>query len=178
VVDDPAGDLDALASAAAGGDRAALDRLLAAIRPACLQRCGRLLPNPLDAEEAAQEALLAVATRIGGFEGRSRFSTWLYTVTTNAALDTYRRLKRRTSVLGVELDERAAPGSTSVLAGTRIDLLDSLEQIDPRFAEPVVLRDVCDLDYAEIAELLGVPVGTVKSRIHEGRRSLEWLMNR
>jgi RNA polymerase sigma factor (sigma-70 family) len=171
-------DLDALAAAAAGGDERAMERLLEAIRPACLARCARLLPSPLDAEEAAQDALLAVARHLASWEGRSKFTTWLYRVTSNAALDTYRRLKRRASVLGVDLDLHAAVDRTSVLAGTRVDFLDALEEIDPRFGEPVVLRDVCGLDYAEIAEALDVPVGTVKSRIHEGRKSLQFLMGR
>jgi RNA polymerase sigma factor (sigma-70 family) len=171
-------DLEVLARRAAAGDTVALDTLLARIQPLVLSRTGRMLPNPLDAEEAAQDALVAVARRISSFEGRSRFTTWLYQVTTNAALDTYRKLKRRASVVGLPVDEQASPERTSVAAGTRVDLLEALEKVDPRFAEPVVLRDVCGLDYPEIAQALGIPLGTVKSRIHEGRRSLQWLMTR
>ena len=171
-------DLDGLARAAATGDSGALDRLLVAIEPLCIKRCSQLLPNRLDAEEAAQDAMLAVSRGITSFAGRCRFSTWLYQVTSNAAFDTYRRLKRRASVLGTDLSERSALERTSVLAGAHVDLLDALEEVDPRFATPVVLRDVCGLDYAEIAELLTVPAGTVKSRIHEGRKTLQWLLNR
>lgn len=174
----PDQDLDALASAAAAGDGVALEKLLVAIEPLCITRCAQLLPNRLDAEEAAQDAMLAVARGIARFEGRCRFSTWLYQVTSNAALDTYRRLKRRASVLASALDDRAALERTSVLAGTHVDLLEALGDVDPRFATPVVLRDVCGLDYAEIAELLEVPQGTVKSRIHEGRQTLQWLLDR
>ena len=84
---------------AAAGDRAALDRLLVGVRPLILGRCRKFLPNPLDAEEAAQDALLAIARRIESFEGRSKFTTWMYQLTTNAAIDCYRKLKRRRSVL-------------------------------------------------------------------------------
>ena len=134
--------------------------------------------NAEDASDFTQEVFLKTFRNLSRFEGRSRFSTWLYQVTSNAAFDTYRRLKRRASVLGDNLEERAALERTSVVAGTHVDLLDALEEVDPRFATPVVLRDVCGLDYGEIAELLDVPAGTVKSRIHEGRRTLQWLLDR
>src|SRR6476646_1642855 len=74
-----------LARRAAGGDAAALNELLAAIRPAVLRRCARFLPCFQDAEEACQDALLQVARTIGRFEGRSLFSTWLYVVVANSA---------------------------------------------------------------------------------------------
>ena len=168
-----------LARRAAAGDARALDDLLGAIRPDVLRHCGRVLPHPMDAEEACQDTLLAVARRIGSFEGRSRFSTWLYQVTANASLDTYRRLKRQFSGLSPdELPELTAVERTSVIAGTRIDLLDALEQVDDRVGEPVMLRDMLGMDYAEIAEVLGVPTGTVKSRIHEGRQSLQKILGR
>jgi RNA polymerase sigma-70 factor (ECF subfamily) len=168
-----------LARRAAAGDDRALNDLLGTIRHDVLKQCSRVLPHPMDAEEACQDTLLAVARRIGSFEGRSRFSTWLYQVTANAALDTYRRLKRRAAGLSPgELPEITDANRTSVIAGTHIDLLDAMEQIDGRVGEPVMLRDLLGLDYAEIAELLGVPVGTVKSRIHEGRANLQRLLGR
>jgi RNA polymerase sigma-70 factor (ECF subfamily) len=78
----------------------------------------------------------------------------------------------------VQLPEQASHEHTSVVAGTRVDLLEALEALDPRFAEPVVLRDVFGLDYSEIARQVGIPEGTVKSRIHEGRKSLQYLLSR
>lgn len=85
-------------------------------------------------------------------------------VSSNAAVDTYRRLKRR-AIEGDELFEVTSDNRTSVIAGTRIDLLDALEEVDTRFGEPVVMRDLQGLDCAEIAQVLDVPVGTVESRI-------------
>ncbi len=84
-----------LALRAASGDPAALDLLLQGIRPEVVRRCGRFLPCREDAEEAAQDVLLQVARKITSFEGRSRFSTWLYTVVANCARQKYRELKRR-----------------------------------------------------------------------------------
>ena len=157
---------------AAAGDRAALDKLLVGVRPLILGRCRKFLPNPLDAEEAAQDALLAIARRIDSFEGRSKFTTWMYQITTNAAIDCYRKLKRRRSVLETPPDLAAGGSSPSVIAGARIDLLEAAEQLDLRLVEPVFMRDLCELEYSDIAELLNVPVGTVKSRIHDGRAKL------
>jgi RNA polymerase sigma-70 factor (ECF subfamily) len=73
---------------------------------------------------------------------------------------------------GALLPDRPDPRRTSVIAGTRLDLLDALEGLPADYAEAAVLRDVLSLSYAEIATLLGVPEGTVKSRIHEARRRL------
>lgn len=162
-------EVERLGAAAAAGDRAALDRLLVAVRPLVMARCRRFLPNELDAEEATQDALLAVARRIDRFEGRSKFTTWLYQLTSNAAIDCYRKLKRRQSVLEEAPETAAAGSSPSVIAGARIDVLDATERVDPRLVEVVMLRDYCELDYGEIAEALDIPVGTVKSRIHHGR---------
>jgi RNA polymerase sigma-70 factor (ECF subfamily) len=166
-------ELDRLALAAAAGDRAALDTVVVMVQGRVLSRCRRVLPNPADAEDAAQDALLLLTRRISSFEGRSRFTTWLYQLTSNSALDTYRRLKRRSTEPDLDLDLLAGRDRTSVLAGTRVDLLDALDLVSDTYAEPVMLRDVCQLDYSEIARLLAVPEGTVKSRIHEGRKQLQ-----
>ncbi len=167
--------VEVVARSAAEGDTNALDELLRLIEPEVARRCQRILPNALDAEEATQDALMVVVRRINAFEGRSTFRTWLYRVSSNASIDTYRRLKRR-SVEGEAPVDLTSDNRTSVIAGTRVDLLDALERIDDRFGEPVVLRDLQGLDYAEIADALDVPVGTVKSRIHEGRRLLQQLL--
>jgi RNA polymerase sigma factor (sigma-70 family) len=163
-----------LARRAAAGDPAALDDLLARVRPTVLRQCQRLLPCREDAEEACQDALLQVARTIGRFEGRSRFTTWLHVVVANCARQTYRSLKRRSaerSATSVAVDI-VDPRTTSVIAGSRLDLLDALERLEahrPELVTPLVLRDICQLDYDEIAEQVGVPVGTVKSRIHHAR---------
>jgi RNA polymerase sigma factor (sigma-70 family) len=165
-------EIEALGRKAATGDQAALDRLLAGVQPLLLSRCRRFLPNELDAEEAMQDALLAIARRVESFEGRAKFTTWMYQLTTNAAIDCYRKLKRRRSILEAPPDLAAAGSSPSVIAGARIDLLEATEQVDRRLVEPVLMRDLCELEYADIAELLAVPLGTVKSRIHDGRAQM------
>ena len=164
--------LEHTAKRAATGDSAALNQLLGDCRPLVFGRCLKFLPNELDAEEATQDVLLAVSRRIGDFEGRSKFSTWLYQITTNSSIDCYRKLKRRRSVLDTAPELAAAGSTPSVVVGARVDLLEAANQLDRRVVEPVLLRDLFQLDYAEIARLLDVPPGTVKSRIHEGRAKL------
>jgi len=165
--------MELLAREAAAGDAAALDALLRTIRPQVLRRCARALPCFQDAEEACQDALLQVALNIRRFEGRSLFSTWLYVVVANSLRQTYRRLRQRSAEVFDEASaEPVDPRTTSVIAGSRIDFLEALERLEARRPELVgalVLRDVCQLDYAEIAACLGVPEGTVKSRIHQAR---------
>jgi RNA polymerase sigma factor (sigma-70 family) len=163
-----------LARRAAAGDGAALDALLARIQPVVLRQCQRLLPCREDAEEAAQDALLQVARTLAGFEGRSRFTTWLHVVVANCARATYRSLRRRAAERPEDLSlaDVTDPRTTSVIAGSRLDLLDALERLEaerPELVTPLVLRDICQLDYGEIADQLGLPLGTVKSRIHWAR---------
>ncbi|WP_433206090.1 RNA polymerase sigma factor [Dactylosporangium sp. CS-047395] len=168
-------DVEELARRAAGGDGGARDALLARIEPQVMRQCRRILPCPQDAEEACQDALLQVALKISSFDGRSRFSTWLYVVAANCARQTYRTLKRRASEQAVPhlpLDV-PDPRTTSVIAGSRLDLLDALEQLEghrPELVAPLVLRDLCELSYQEIAVHLAIPSGTLKSRIHDARK--------
>ncbi len=168
--------LEELARQARDGDTDALDDLLRRIQPEVLRRCARFLPYRQDAEEACQDALLRVARNIGGFKGDSLFTTWLYTVVSNSARQTYRSMKRRSAELPTEADRiphQRDPRTTSVIAGSRIDLLEALDQLErdrPNLVAPLVLRDLCQMDYNEIASELDLALGTVKSRIHEGRK--------
>ncbi len=168
-----------LARAAAGGDHRALGELLKRIEPDVLRHCGRILPYRQDAEEACQDTLLAVARNIGRFEGRARFSTWLHIVTANCARTTYRSLKRRSAEQSSEelpLHNKPDVARVSVIAGSRLDLLDAMEALEadkPELAQALVLRDICQLDYNEVAEQLGIPLGTAKSRIHQARKYVQ-----
>jgi RNA polymerase sigma-70 factor (ECF subfamily) len=179
-----AAEAEELARRAATGDPAALDALLQLIGPEVVRRCGRFLPCREDAEEAAQDVLLQVSRHITGFEGRSRFSTWLYMVVANCSRQKYRELKRRAAEQPAAIDEwqyavPVDPRTTSVIAGSRIDLLEALERLErehPHLVAPLVYRDICQLDYAEIAERVGIPLGTLKSRLHQARKEVRpWL---
>lgn len=169
-------DLEELAAAAAAGDKTALAELLQRVRPQVQRRVAKFLPCREDAEEAAQDTLMAVATKIHTFKGTGSFAGWLTIVATNCARQTYRSLKRRSVERSAEvLPEAIDPRTTSVIAGSRLDLLealDSLEADHPQLVQPLVLRDLGALTYAEIAEELQVPLGTVKARIHQARKQV------
>lgn len=164
---------DDLVGRARAGDSHAMEDLLAAVRPIVLRRCSKFLPYTQDAEEAAQETLLTIATRLGDFAGRGSFPGWVTVIASRQALQTYRSMKRRFGETSAQLvGESPDPRTTSVIAGTRLDLLDAIERLQrdhPSAVEAFVLRDLGALPYDEIAELTGTPVGTVKARIHTAR---------
>lgn len=169
-------ELEELAARAAAGDQAALTEVLRTIQPQVRRRVAKFLPYREDAEEAVQDTLLKVATKIHTFEGTGPFAGWLTVVATNCARQTYRSLKRRAVEQSTTaLPESADPRTTSVIAGSRLDLLDALDALEarhPKLVQPLVLRDLGALTYAEIASELQLPLGTVKARIHQARKQV------
>lgn len=166
-------DIDAWARQAQGGDRDALEQLLTAIRPRCLNVCRGVLPYTPDAEDACQEALINISNKIGTWGRNGRFTTWMHVVAVNSARTTYRRMKNQPFSSDVLPLEKPDPRTTSVIAGTRLDLLEAMEIIErdhPQFVEPLILRDVYGMSYEDIAQQVGAPLGTVKAQIHHGRK--------
>lgn len=170
---EPDEDVDALVRAAQAGDADALNQLLVRLQPLALHRCSRFLPHRMDAEEAAQDTLLAISRSLGSYTGRGSFRGWVTVVASNCARATYRSLRRRSELAGAApLLEGVDPQTTSVIAGTRLDLMETLDALGstyPDLVEPFVLRDLGELTYDQIAEVVGVPVTTVKDRIHRAR---------
>ncbi len=166
-------DIDDLARRAQTGDRDALEALLGAVRPRALNVCRSVLPYSSDAEDACQEALINIANKVGSWHGRGRFTTWMHAVAINSARSTYRRLKNQAIASDTAALDKPDPRTTSVIAGTRLDLLEAMETLErdhPQFVEPLLLRDVYGLPYEEIAQLVDAPLGTVKAQIHHGRK--------
>jgi RNA polymerase sigma factor (sigma-70 family) len=166
-------ELAQLVVAAQAGDRASLERLLVRLRPTVMRRCSRFLPHHADAEEAAQDALLSVSTHLREYSGRGSFLGWVTVIASNAARSTYRSMRRRAEDSHAVLPENVDPRTTSVIAGTRLDLMEALAALErqhPALVESFVLRDLGDLTYVQVAEVLDVPLGTVKDRIHQARR--------
>jgi RNA polymerase sigma-70 factor (ECF subfamily) len=170
-------------TAAQAGDRQALDVLLRRHYDRIHALCRRLAGNDADALDATQEALLAIVRGLPQFDGRAAFSTWTYRVATNACLDELRRRSRRPRPgLAEEPDDgelafsqaTAGPASRPFddAAADRLDVDAALAELSDEFRGAVVLRDLCQLDYAEIAEVLDIPPGTVRSRIARGRAQL------
>lgn len=128
-----------------------------------------------DADDATQDSLLAIVRGLRSFDGQAAFSTWAYRVATNTCLDHLRRAKRRPSVSLDELTDQGLPGPAVHFDAAIVDrdaLESALAALPDEFRVAVVLRDVLDLDYADIASTLAVPIGTVRSRIARGRALL------
>lgn len=169
-----------LVRAAQAGERDALEQLLRRHQDRIHALARRLMADPTDALDAAQEAMIAVVRGLPSFDGRSAFTTWLYRVCTNACLDELRRRKRRP--VGLLPEYEPVEHSSVTDLGPSVDLAEqatnrividaALAQLAEDFRAPVVLRDLCQLDYAEIAEVLAIPPGTVRSRIARGRAQL------
>lgn len=164
---------DTLLAAARAGDRDALGRLLEEHIDRIHAICRRLTGNDADADDATQEALLAVVRGLPRFDGRSAFATWVYRVATNACLDELRRRKRRPEPTAADtLVGTPAGGDVGAAVAAAVDVDAALQLLPHDFRVAVVLRDLCGLDYAEISEIIDVPTGTVKSRIARGRAAL------
>lgn len=140
----------------------------------------RLTGNPDDASDLVQEVLLRVRKGLANYTPGS-FEGWLWRITRNAFLDDVRKKKRRpTSPLPD--DDRAAawasPSPDEVLASVRLsdDVQAALLKVPLEFRECVVLCDVVGLSYEEISSAIDAPVGTVRSRIHRGRKQLRGLL--
>jgi RNA polymerase sigma-70 factor, ECF subfamily len=171
---DPSPTDDELVAAAQAGDRDALDALLRRHLDLIHGICSRLAGNPADAADATQEALIAIVRGLPRFDRRAAARTWMYRVATNACLDELRRRGRRPR-LGLDdtMAERPDPAPSLDRSVTdRLTLDDALDRLPEEFRVAVVLRDVQGMDYAQIAEVLQIPIGTVRSRIARGRQAL------
>lgn len=172
----PSDDED-LVGRAKGGDQDAMEQLLGRHYDRIYGVCRRMTGNDADAADAAQNALIAVARGLARFDERSRFSTWVYRIAANCSIDELRRRSRWPSTSLDELIPMAGgrdgdPESSA----DRVDVDAALRQLPAPYRAAVVLRDMCGLDYAEIAEVLQLPPGTVRSRIARGRSALVELL--
>jgi RNA polymerase sigma-70 factor (ECF subfamily) len=164
-----------LVDAARRGDRVALDAVLRSNYDRLYALCRRMTGNDADALDATQEALIAIAKGLPRFDGRSSFNTWSYRVATNACLDELRRRQRRPTPANDDLPVGGAPAEGPGISDAVVDRLTldtALGALPVEFRAAVVLRDVLGLDYAEIAAVLEIPAGTVRSRIARGRTQL------
>lgn len=168
------------------GSERAYEELLERFQQPAYALAFRLLNDQADASDVVQEVFLKVFRNIGSFRGQSTLKTWVYRITVNEAHNARRWFFRHRRA-EVELDtdpeenrnwkETIADGSRSPFDVTydreqHVMIETALERINPIFREAVVLRDITDSSYEEIAEILGVSLGTVKSRILRGREAL------
>lgn len=161
------------------GSNAALDALFQRVQPRIHGLCLRMLGRPEAAADVAQDAFLRMYEGLPGFDGRARFSTWSIRVTLNCVYTYLRREKLRRHARLPEADSGFELGSREPTPEARIERSDlrrhvvvALGTLDLQARAILVLRDLQGLDYAEIAEVLGTPIGTVKSRLFRARAAL------
>jgi RNA polymerase sigma-70 factor (ECF subfamily) len=149
----------------------------------------RMTRNPADAEDLVQETYLKAYRAFGSFQEGTNLKAWLYKILTNTFINSYRAKKRRPEQ--TELDDvedlylyRRLGGLEAAAAGrsaeeevlehfTESDVKSALESLPEQFRMAVLLADVEGFSYKEIAEILDVPIGTVMSRLHRGRKALQ-----
>jgi len=149
----------------------------------------RMTRNPADAEDLVQETYLKAYRGFGGFTEGTNLKAWLYRILTNTYINIYRAKKRRPEETDVEdfeslylyhrlsASEGASAGRSAeeqVLDRfTEAEVKDAIEALPEQFRMAVILGDVEGFSYKEMAEILDVPIGTVMSRLHRGRRALQ-----
>lgn len=162
------------------GDQDAFEQLVRAYEKRVFALTLRMCGSPEDAAEAAQEAFLAVWQGLGSFRGESSFSTWLYRLASNACVDLLRREGRHRAAASLddgELNVDAVdPAPTPQEAAERTELREGIEeglrQLPEEYRQVLILREMHQLSYEEIAGTLCLDLGTVKSRISRGRKRL------
>jgi RNA polymerase sigma-70 factor (ECF subfamily) len=162
---------EALLAAHLRGDPRAFGELVARHERRIYGLCLRILGNREDAEDATQEAFLAALRKAASFRRAAAFSTWLYRIAVNAATD---QARRRLAALDPEDAGLAvAPGGElGEVVASAVAVQTALAQVPEEFRVAVVLCDLYRVPYADAAQILEVPVGTVKSRVFRGRLAL------
>jgi RNA polymerase sigma-70 factor, ECF subfamily len=165
-----------------GGEQGAWDELIKIHTKRVYGICYRFTSRDNEAQDLTQEVFLRVFKTLGSFRaGEGSFVVWLTRLTRNLLVDHYRRSKYDRVTDAIEdrlatLEERTAQGARTdgLLAGREAgELLQAgLQKLSPELREAVILRDLQELEYREIAQVLGVPEGTVKSRLNRGRAEL------
>ena len=164
-----------LVTRAKSGDADALEALCTRHAPRVERLSRRLLRDPEDARDAAQESLAKLCVRLRQFRGDSQFSTWLHRLVVNTCRDAADRKRSRVheqlpEELGAAIEHDPARGVR--MSELRHELCDSLANISPAQAQVIVLKDAYDFTFEEIAAAAGMPVGTAKCHAHRGRNRL------
>ncbi len=175
-------DPDALAvRRAQHGDTAGFEELIRRHDRRTYNLALRVCGDPELARDAAQEAWLSAFRKLDAFRGDSAFTTWLHRITVNASLDLLRK-EQRAPVVALPARDDDPGGPEPALADHAdetigsLDAVGALARVPVEFRTALVLHDVLDLPYAEVAEILEVPLGTVRSRLHRGRLQLAELI--
>lgn len=167
-------------AAAREGDQGAFEELVRLYEKRVLALTQRMCKNPEDAAEAAQEAFFAAWRGLKNFRGDSSFSTWIYRLASNACVDLLRREGKRQAAVSLDNEELnldlpsplPSPQEEAERQELRERIEAGLQALPPEYRAALVLREIQQLRYDEIGQVLNVDIGTVKSRINRGRKKL------
>lgn len=180
--------IEELVERAKGGDTLAFDQLVGTYMDRIYNYVARMVHDPIEAEDIAQEAFVKAYRNLPSFRGASTFQTWLYRIASNLTIDSVRRRQRRDNTcsldapmdteegeLAREQADASTPGPVQDLetAETRRQVHRAIQQLSPKLRSVVILYELQGLSYEEIAEILGCPLGTVKSRLFNARMELK-----
>lgn len=162
---------------AQNGDLRSFEQLAAEYQVKIFNIALGIMGNAADAEDAAQNALIKIYRAIGDFKFQSKFSTWVYRITTNVCMDELRKLKRTSHVSSDDLgDDALGTEDTEVQvlkSEAALKLREAIKSLKDEHRKVIVLRDINGFSYEEIAKITRSSVGTVKSRISRARANLK-----
>jgi RNA polymerase sigma-70 factor (ECF subfamily) len=166
------------------GNKNAFEEIVEMYKDKVYQLCYRMLGNKHEAEDAAQETFIRAYMNLNSFNLKMKFSTWLYRIATNLCID---RLRKKKPDYYLDADIAGTEGLTmysqipaeTVLPEKEVESMELREQIQEeieklpdKYRAVIILKYIEDLSLNEISEILGMPLGTVKTRIHRGREAL------
>lgn len=180
--------VDELVERSRDGETAAFDQLVALYKDRIYNYVARMVHDPIEAEDIAQEAFVKAYRNLPSFRGASTFQTWLYRIASNLTIDSVRRRRRRENTCSLDApldtDEGSMPreqedthciGPMRNLERAELQrqVHRAIQQLSPKLRSVVVLYELQGLSYEEIATILGCPLGTVKSRLFNARMELK-----
>ena len=173
-------------AAARNGDQESFEKLVRLYEKRVFSLTSRMCRNSADAEEAAQEAFLAAWQALPAFRGDASFATWLYRLVSNACVDILRREGRHQVMAGPSLDDEESspeppdkspsPHALAERAELRRQIEAGLAALPPEYRQVLILREIHQCTYDEIAQICSIDLGTVKSRINRGRKRLRKIL--
>jgi len=185
--------VEALVERSRRGDTQAFDQLVGFYKDRVCNYVARMVHDPVEAEDIAQEAFVKAYRNLPSFRGASSFQTWLYRIASNLTIDAVRRRRRRDNTFSLdapvdseegqmarELEDTSLPGPVGDLETAELQgqVHEAIQQLSPKLRSVVVLYELQGLSYEEIAEILGCPLGTVKSRLFNARMELKGKLER
>lgn len=176
-MDHATADDQVLVATARDGDLDAFEMLVRRHTQAVYAHALRFFGDPTAAEDVVQEVFIKVYRSLDTFDERARFSTWLYRITRNACLDQVRAGRRRPVPVDPLQVAATAPGDMSDAVALSASLEQAIRALAPEDRDAFSAIGIFEMSYPEAAEALGVPVGTVKSRVFRARRSIAATLN-